>query len=47
MIEVDGGFETNLKCWMMVERYPNLEEEVEDSILGYDISSLLDRILAR
>jgi hypothetical protein len=28
---------------MMVERYPNLKEEVGGSILGCEISSLLDR----
>ena len=31
------------KCQMMVERYPNLKEEVGGSILGCEISSLLDR----
>jgi hypothetical protein len=29
---------------MMVERYPNLKEEVGGSILGCEISSLLDKI---
>jgi len=32
---------------MMVERYPNLKEEVGGSIPGFEISSLLDKILAR
>ena len=30
------------KYWMMVERCPNLKEEVGSSIPGYEISSLLD-----
>ena len=30
------------KYWMMVERYPNLKEEVGGSIPGYEISSPLD-----
>jgi hypothetical protein len=29
--------------WMMVERYPNLKEEVGSSIHGCEISSLLER----
>ena len=33
-------------CWMMVDRYPNLKEEVSGSIPSYEISSLLDRNLA-
>jgi hypothetical protein len=32
---------------MMMERYPNLKEEVGGSIPGCEISSLLDKILAR
>jgi hypothetical protein len=32
---------------MMVERYPNLKEEVGNSISSCEISSLLDRKLAR
>ena len=32
-----------LNYWMMVERYPNLKEELGGSILGCEISSLLDR----
>ena len=32
---------------MMVERYPNLKEEVSGSNPGCEISSLLNRILAR
>jgi hypothetical protein len=32
---------------MMVERYPNLKEEVGNSIPGCEISSLPDRKLAR
>ena len=35
-----------LNCWMMVERYPNLKEEVGGSIPGREISSLLDINLA-
>ena len=31
------------KYWMMVERYPNLKEEVGGSIPGCEISFLLDR----
>ena len=38
--------ETTLKYWMMVERYPNLKEEVGGSIPGCEISSLLNRKLA-
>ena len=33
--------------WMMVERYPNLKEEVGNSISNCKISSLIDRKLAR
>ena len=32
-----------LNYWMMVERYLNLKEEVDNLILDYDISSLLDK----
>ena len=32
---------------MTVERYPNLKEEVGGSILGFEISSLLDKILVK
>jgi hypothetical protein len=32
---------------MMVERYPNLKKEVGSSILGYEISSLLDEKLVK
>jgi hypothetical protein len=32
---------------MMVERYPNLKEEVDGSIPSYEISSLPDGKLAR
>jgi hypothetical protein len=28
---------------MMVDRYPNLKEEVGDLIPGYEVSSLLDK----
>ena len=35
-------FEMTLNYWMMVERYPNLKEEVGNSILGCEISSLPD-----
>ena len=35
-----------LNYWMIVERYPNLKEEVGGSIPGCEISSLLDRNLA-
>ena len=38
--------ETTLNYWMMVERYPNLKEEVGGSIPGCETSSLLDRNLA-
>ena len=34
--------ETTLNYWMMVERYPNLKEEVGNLFLGCEISSLLD-----
>ena len=34
-----------LKYWMMVERYPNLKEQVGGLIPGCEISSLLDRNL--
>jgi hypothetical protein len=36
-----------LNYWMMVERYPNLKEEVGDSIPACEISSLLDKKLVR
>jgi hypothetical protein len=36
-----------LNYWMMVERYPNLKEEVGGSIPGYEMFSLLDIKLAR
>jgi hypothetical protein len=36
-----------LNYWMMVERYPNLKEEVGSSILGWEISILLDGKLVR
>ena len=35
--------ETTLNYWMMVERYLNRKEEVGGSVLGYEISSLLDK----
>lgn len=34
-----------LNYWMMVERYPNFEEEVGGSIPGCEMSSLLDKNL--
>ena len=37
--------EATLNYWMMVERYPNLKEEVGDSITGCEFSSLLDKNL--
>ena len=39
--------ETTLNYWMMVERYPNLKEEVGGSISGCEISSLFDKELAK
>ena len=36
--------EMTLNSWMMVERYPNLKEEVGGLIPDYEISSLLDRV---
>jgi hypothetical protein len=36
-----------LNYWMMVERHPNLKEEVVGSILSYEISSLLDKKLTK
>ena len=39
--------ETTLNYGMMVKRYPNLKEEIGVSIPGCEISSLLDRKLAR
>jgi hypothetical protein len=35
--------EMTLNYWMIVERYPNLKEEVGGSIPGCEISSLLDK----
>ena len=32
---------------MMVDKYPNLKDEVGGSIPSYEISSLLDKILAK
>jgi hypothetical protein len=37
------GSEMTLNYWMIVERYPNLKEEVGSLIPGWEISSLLDR----
>ena len=34
-----------LNYWMMVDKYPNLKEEVGDLIPNYEISSLLDKNL--
>ncbi len=43
MLKRDGfTSKTTLNYWMMVERYPNLKEEVGGLILGCEISSLLD-----
>ena len=36
---------TTLNYWMMVERSPNLKEEVGGSIPGCEYSSLLDKFL--
>jgi hypothetical protein len=36
-----------LKNWMVEERYPELKEEVGNSIPGCEISSLLDKITSR
>jgi len=36
-----------LHYWRMVERYPNLKEQVGDSIPGCEIFSLLDKKLVR
>ena len=38
---------TTLNYWMMVERYPNLKEEVGSSFPGCETSSLLAKIFAR
>ena len=35
--------ETTLNYWRMMERYPNLKEEVGGSIPGCEISSLFDK----
>ena len=35
-------FETTLNYWIMVERYPNLKEEVGDLIPDCETSSLID-----
>jgi hypothetical protein len=35
--------EMTLNYWMMMERYSNLKEEVDGSIPGCEISSLLDK----
>ena len=45
--KADQWFETTLNYWMLVERYPNLKEEVGGSIPGCEISSLLDKKLVR
>jgi len=37
--------EMTLNYWMIVERYPNLKDEVGGSIPGFEIVSLLDRNL--
>ena len=36
-----------LNYWMMVERYPDLKEEVGGLIPGREISSLLDKKIVR
>ena len=41
------GSEMTLNYQMMVERYPNLKEEVGGSTPDCEISSLLDKKLAR
>ena len=41
------GSEMTLNYWMMVEIYPNIKEEVGSSIPNCDISSLLDKKLAK
>ena len=45
--ELGSWFETTLNYWMMVERHPNVKEEVGGSIPGCEISSILDRKLVR
>jgi len=45
--EPSNWSETTLNYWMMVERYPNLKEEVGGSIPACEISSLLDEKLAK
>ena len=39
--------ETTLNYWMVVERYPNLKEEVDSSNPGCEISSLPNGKLAK
>jgi hypothetical protein len=41
-----GSSETTLNYRMMVERYPNVKDEVGGSIPGCEISSLCDRKVA-
>jgi len=36
-----------LNYWMMVERYPNLKEEVDSAIPGCEISFILNKTLGR
>ena len=40
-------FKTTLNYQLMMERYPNLKEEVGGSTPNYEISSPLDGILAK
>ena len=41
------GLKTILNYWMMVERYPNLKEDVAGSIPGSETFSLLHKKLVR
>jgi hypothetical protein len=45
--EPSNWSETTLNYRMMVERYPNIKEEVDGSIPACEISSLLDEKLAK
>ena len=47
LAKASNSSETTLNYWMMVERFPNLKEDVGGSMPGSEISSLLHRKLAR
>ena len=45
VIKTKEWSKTTLNYWMMVGRYPNLQEDIGGSLPNYEISSLLDKNL--